>query len=160
MLKLNNYPCWELMWKHVSKKGGNRNTITPSLFLSLGRYIHGHKRQHKHLLAAVRKEKLKPLYLLVQMALSNASWRRTGNIKGILRLRWNPTEEFYSAHSFGKATHFMPVPLYWNPHISFACTSDAAPNCLSGDLTSTLPRLTATLHHKSSQRSYSARWGF
>lgn len=102
MLKLTNYPCWELMWKHVAKKGGN---CTTSLFLSLGRYTQGCKRQHKHLFAAVRKEKWRPLYLLVQMALSEASWRRTGNIKGMLWLRWNPTEEFYSARSFGKATH-------------------------------------------------------
>lgn len=78
----------------------------------------------------------------------------------------NFTVHFFKNHTF----YFKPVPLYlpkqrgetqhsiWrgfspgNPHISSAYTADVAQSC-QVTFTSTISRLTATLHHKSFQRN-------
>lgn len=176
MFKLHSYPCWELMLKHVSKKGGNCNATTTSLLLSSGRCM-----GMRGSINVCEEGKIKKPLAVVTESTVTSLLEKERKYKGyMLWLQWNPTEEFYSACTFLKATHFTLSLFHctWQrkeekPHIA---PQEVSPQEIltspllallmliravcQATFTSTLPCLTATLCHKSFQRSYPAPWGF
>lgn len=89
--------------RNESKKGGNCDIITTSLLLPSERYPDMRGSINVSLLLWGKKNQ--KCFSSWYSILHETSWRRRGNIKGMLLLQWNPREEFYSSFFF-KATRF------------------------------------------------------